>query len=297
MSVIFSLEAPYRGAYRLHRLSFGHGGPTTAIVAGVHGNEVNGVYALNLLAAVLSVRRPVGTVHLLPCVNLVGAAEGRKRWPFDDRDLNTAFPGRADGLGVERVAHAVMAGTEADTCIDVQSGSATVHEHPHARCPTSGGELDTARASALPIVWRRSGERFQEGLVSAWRDAGRKAIVVRGGRGGVLDMPDTQIMASGLVRILTHLGHVPAQEPAAATLEVDHVEDYRSGAGGFFVPEVRCGDAVSAGTLLGILRNPLGGQPIEQLFARRAGRILAVRVYPMAHAQELLVRVAEDPFG
>lgn len=298
MSVVFTLEAPYRGAYRLHRLSFGGGaGPTTALVAGVHGNEVNGVYALNLVASVLSVRRPVGTVHLLPCVNLVGATEGRKRWPFDDRDINAAFPGRPDGLAVERIAHAVMDATVADTCVDVQTGSVSVHEHPHTRAPTSGAELDTARAAQLPILWRRSGDRFQEGMVAAWRDAGRRAVVLRGGRGGVLDIPDTQLLASGLVRILTHLGHLPAQEPPAPTLEVDHVEDYRSGAGGFFVPEVRAGDHVAAGSLLGVLRNPLGGQPIESVRTRRAGRVLAVRVYPMAHAQELLVRVAEDPSG
>ena len=38
---------------------------------------------------------------------------------------------------------------------------------------------------------------------------------------------------------------------------------------------------------------PLGGEPIEEVRARRAGLVLAVRLYPMVHAQELLVRVAE----
>jgi uncharacterized protein len=297
VSVVFTLEAPYRGAYRLHRLSFGQGTPSVAMVAGVHGNEVNGVYVLNLVAAVLRVRRPAGTVHLLPCVNSVGAAEGRKRWPFDDRDINAAFPGRADGLAVERIAHAVMEATDAELCVDVQTGSPMVHEHPHARAPLSGGALSAARSTQLPIVWRRAGDRFREGLVGAWGDAGRQAIVLRGGRGAVLDVPDAKLMASGLVRLLTHVGVLPAQESAATSLEVDHVEDYRSGVGGFFVPEVRAGDHVGTGALLGVVRAPLGGDPIEAIHARRAGRILAVRVYPMAHAQELLVRVAEEPNG
>jgi predicted deacylase len=297
VSVVFTLEAPYRDAYRLHRLTFGQGGPSVAIVAGIHGNEVNGIYACNLLAAVLRMRRPNGTVHLLPCVNSVGAAEGRKRWPFDDRDINAAFPGRPDGIAVERIAHAVLAATEADVCVDVQSGSPQVHEHPHVRAPVSGAELACARATELPIVWRRAGDRFQEGLVAAWGDAGRKAIVVRGGRGAALDIPDAKLLASGLVRLLTHVGVLPPQEVAGVSLEVDHVEDYRSGAGGFFVPEVRPGDAVAAGALLGVVRSPIGGDPIETIQARRAGRVLAVRVYPMAHAQELLVRVAEETTG
>lgn len=297
MSVVFSIEAPYRGDYRLHRLSFGSGAPTVAMVAGVHGNEVDGVYALNLVAGVLRMRRPQGTVHLLPCVNTVGAAENRKRWPFDDRDLNAAFPGRPDGLGVERIAHAVMAATEADWCVDVQSGSSVVHEHPHVRAPVSGLELEAGRAMHLPILWRRSGDRFHEGLVAAWRDAGRRALVVRGGRGGQLGLADAHLLASGLVRLLTHLGVIGPQEPAASTLEVDQVEDYRSAAGGFFVPEVQPGELVGAGKLLGVVRAPLGGEPIEQIHARRTGRVLAVRVYPMAHAQELLVRIAEERSG
>lgn len=294
MSVFFRLEAPYRGEYRLHRLTFGSGGPVVALVAGIHGNEANGVYALNLVAGILSMRRPAGTVHLLPCVNSVGAAEGRKRWPFDDRDIAAAFPGDPDGLPVERIAAAVLEATVADLCVEMQTGSTVFHEYPHARAPVSGASLAHARATGLPVVWRRAGDRFQDGLCGAWRNEGRAAVILRGGRAGSLDMPEAQEMARGVVRLLASMGVLPHTEPAGPTLDADHVEDYRSGAGGFFIPEVRAGEAVGAGALLGHVRNPLGGDPIETIRARRDGRVLGVRIYPMAHAQELLVRIAED---
>ncbi|MFZ5478507.1 MAG: succinylglutamate desuccinylase/aspartoacylase family protein [Myxococcota bacterium] len=295
MSVIFRLEAPYRGEYLLHRLTFGAGPPVAAFVAGLHGNEVNGIQALNLVAGMLRVQRPRGTVHLLPCVNTVGAGEARKRWPFDDRDIQAAFPGDAEGAAVERIAAAVMDATEASTCVDVQSGSTSVCELPHARVPYSGRALECARMMSLPVTWRRAEGRYEDGLVGAWQDAGRTGFQVRGGRGASLDMDDATVLARGLVRLLAGLGVLGGAEPPGPAIETDTVRDYRSSAGGFFVPEVRTGERVVANKLLGLLRAPLGGEPIEEVRATRAGVVLAVRVYPMVHAQELVVRVAEEP--
>ncbi len=295
MSVVFALEAPYRGRYELQRLTFGSGGPTVALVAGLHGNEVNGTHALNLVANVLRMQRPRGTVHLLPCVNTLGADEARKRWPFDDRDIAAAFPGDPTGGPVERIAAAVMSATEADVCLDVHSGGAHTHEHPHARAPLSGASLDHARALGLPVTWRRTDDALDDGLLGAWRAAGRSAIQVRGGRGASLDTDDAHAIARGIVRLLDSLGLLAGADAPAHTFDTDRVTDYRSGCGGFFVPAVAPGARVAARTLLGVIRTPLGGEPIEEVRAERAGLVMALRTYPMVHARELVVRIAEGP--
>ena len=222
MSVIFSLESPYRGAWHLHRVSFGGPGrAAVAMVAGLHGHEVNGVHALNLVAGMLRVLRPRRPVHLLPCVNSIGAEEGRKRWPFDDRDINASFPGDPEGAAVERVAAAVMEATDAEVCVDVHSGAATVREHPHVRAPLSGVELEHARAMQLPVLWRRPAGRPEGGLIQAWQGAGRAALQARGGRGMALDVDDATALARGLVRLLAHLGVVGPQDPASGTIETE----------------------------------------------------------------------------
>lgn len=294
MSEVFRLESPYRGAYVLHRLSYGAGPPSVAVTAGVHGNEINGVYAVNLVAGVLRVQRPRGTVHLLPCVNTLGADEGKKRWPFDDRDLNEAFPGSPAGSPVERVAAAVLEATDADTCVDVQTGNAVTHEVAHARTPLSGGALDRAAAAGLPVTWRRPSESFDVGLVGAWRAAGRSALVVRGGTAGSLDLDASRAMASAILRVIAHAGLIAAPDHATTGVVTADVQEYRSGVGGFFVPEVRSGERVGAGKLLGLVRSPVGGDPLESVHAHRGGTVLAVRCYPVVHARELLVRVAES---
>ena len=295
MSVFFQMESPFRGSYALHRQTFGAGSPSVALTAAIHGNEVNGIYALNVVANVLAMQRPRGTVHLLPCVNLLGAEEGKKRWSFDERDLNAAFPGDANGSPVERIAAAVLRATEADVCIDVQTGSTTVEESPHARAPISGAALEWAVAAGLPVTWRRGADKFDEGIIGAWRTLGRTALVLRAGRGGHLDLAPAHALARAVVRILAAMGLVANAEAAPPSLTTTAIREYRSSSGGFFVPEVRAGDRVAPRSLLGWVRAPLGGDPIESIPAERAGIVVAVRTYPMVHARELLVRVAEEP--
>ena len=132
MTVILRIEAPYRGHYELHRLTFGHGSPTVAIVAGLHGNELNSIHAINMLVGALRVQRPRGTVHLFPLVNSFGADEGRKRWPFDNHDINRAFPGDPNGTSVQRIAHTLLEATDADVCIDAHSGAPVAPDDPSA---------------------------------------------------------------------------------------------------------------------------------------------------------------------
>ena len=95
----------------MHRLVFGSGGPVVAIVAGLHGNELNSIHALNLLTAALRMQKLKGTVLLFPLINTFGADECRKRWPFGDQDINKVFPGDPDGTPAQRIASALLEAT------------------------------------------------------------------------------------------------------------------------------------------------------------------------------------------
>ena len=296
MSVVFSIDAPYRGRYELHRLTYGAGGPSVAIVAGLHGNELNGIHAVNLLNKMLRVQRPKGTVHLFPLVNTFGADQATKRWPYDDQDINHAFPGDPDGSVVQRIAHALFEASDADLCIDVHSGAPHVRELPQVRAPMGGEELALARAMKLPVVWRRPGIRLEPtGLVGAWRAAGRNALHIVGGRGITLDNRHATTMANGLANLLGHLGiSAHMDSPMSIIGDVTHanVETHRASCGGFFVAEVRVGDLVKPGHLLGYIQSPVGGERLDEVRALCSGVVMTVRAYPMIHAQELLVRVA-----
>ena len=103
-------------------------------------------------------------------------------------------------------------------------------------------------------------------------------------------------MANGLSNLLGHMGICAHMDMGGTgtVADVTHaeVEVHRAGCGGFFVSEVRVGDLVKPGPLLGYLQSPIGGERLEEIRAGRTGVVMTVRAYPRVHAQELLVRVA-----
>jgi len=297
MAEVFRLGAPYREEFRLERLTFGEGSQSVAVVAGLHGTELNGVHAVNLLVGPLSLSRLKGSVHLFPVVNSFGMDQGTKRWPFDDRDINHAFPGDPSGSAVQRIAHSLLEHTDCDVCLDVHSASPQMCELPQVRVPLSGREVELARSMQLPVVWRRAGDRLEAtGLVGAWRNAGRAALHLLGGRGGTLDVDHARIMADGVMRLLHHLG-ILSVPPDPGTTSVDTTRaavSYHYGSlGGFWVPEVGVGDRVEPGHVLGKVTEVVGGNLLEELRADRSGMVVTLRTYPIVHARELLVRVAD----
>ena len=297
MAVIFEMESPLRTPYQLHQLEFGNGdGPTVALVAGMHGNELNGIHSLNMLIAVLRMQKIRGKVLLYPLVNTFGADECNKRFPFDQNDINRAFPGNPNGHPAQRIAAALYEATaQADICIDIHSGAAHVRELPQVRAPVSGLALEYARAMGLPVVWKRQGEYFsQRGLVACWRQRGQTALHVIGGRGVTLDNSLCSMMASGFSNLLAYLNVTTAMSSMQETIEVtkQEIEVHRAACGAFFVPEVRVGERVQRGRLLGYLQSPIGGERIDEVRATNKGVIMTLRANPLVHAQELLVRIA-----
>ncbi|HJN73333.1 MAG TPA: succinylglutamate desuccinylase/aspartoacylase family protein [Myxococcota bacterium] len=299
MAEVFRIEAPYREPFVLERLTFGDGDePVVACVAGMHGTELTGVHALNIVARTLGMLRVSGRVHLLPIVNSFGVDQGTKRWPFDDRDINRAFPGDPAGSPVQRIAYALLDATRADVCVDLHSGSRVVRELPQVRVPLSGPELAYARAMELPVVWRRAGDRLEAtGLVGAWREAARAALHLVGGRGGDLDLDHARALANGILRLLGHLGVLGGGLVDPGETIVDTTRQgvcyHYSMCGGFWVPEVSVGDTVHPGHLLGAVVEVIGGRRLEEVRATGEGVIVTMRRYPVVHARELLVRVAE----
>ena len=76
---LLSLELPYRERVSLQRTVFeGGGGPRVAIVSGIHGDELEGLYVCHRIAAwleELGKTRPealLGRVELHPALNTLG---------------------------------------------------------------------------------------------------------------------------------------------------------------------------------------------------------------------------------
>ena len=72
-------------------------GPTLLFLAGIHGDEVNGIEILRQCIAKGITKPRKGTTICIPVVNVIGYVHNQRDLP-DGRDLNRAFPGKKNGL-------------------------------------------------------------------------------------------------------------------------------------------------------------------------------------------------------
>jgi len=99
------LELP---EFRVRYYVFGSGEPRVLITAGIHGDEVTGVYSAYRLAEYLRGRRVLGgTIVVVPVVNVLGFAARTRFNPVDYVDMNRVFPDGAGSSTTRRVVRAI----------------------------------------------------------------------------------------------------------------------------------------------------------------------------------------------
>jgi uncharacterized protein len=101
-------------------------GPTVAITANVHGDEVTGLVAAQRLHERLPDELRAGRVVIFPTLNPAGLAATSRTVPADGGDLNRCFPGRRRGRASERLADLIWREIEQaspDAVVDLHADS------------------------------------------------------------------------------------------------------------------------------------------------------------------------------
>ena len=101
--------------------TFGSGEPRITFTAGIHGNEVSGIYVAQRLIGHFIKNPPVkGTVKIIPTVNAAAMRCMQRRSPFDAIDLNRVFPGNESGSISHKLAASIYSETaDADILVDL----------------------------------------------------------------------------------------------------------------------------------------------------------------------------------
>jgi predicted deacylase len=159
----FSLQLPYRERLALERTVFeGGAGPKVAIVSGVHGDELEGLYVCHRLAAwceALEKSRPealLGQLELYPALNPLGLDTLTRSVPIYGVDLNRNFPGHPEGLLPHRLAHgALRALAGAALVVDIHASNIYLREIPQVRIARAFADrlVPLARGMNLDVIW------------------------------------------------------------------------------------------------------------------------------------------------
>ncbi|MCP9955303.1 M14 family metallopeptidase [Actinomadura madurae] len=98
-------------------------GPCLWVNAAVHGDESQAPIVATEFFRSISGRPLSGDVIVTPVANPPAFDHRRKHSPFDGTDLDQSFPGRADFLGTQRLAHRLFAEISplADTAVNIHT--------------------------------------------------------------------------------------------------------------------------------------------------------------------------------
>jgi uncharacterized protein len=267
-------------------------GPSVAISAAIHGDEVNGVEVIRRLLSHLRAEEIAGTVIAVPVVNGLGFVAGERYLP-DRRDLNRAFPGNPDGSLAGRIAHLFMEEivSRCDYGIDLHSGSDQRANLPQIRADLDDGRTEAcAEAFAAPVTVHA---RTRDGsLREAATQAGMALLLYEGGESNRFDDYAIDAAYNGILRMLAHLGTIDSapgsSEETAMARETRWV---RARQGGLFRHEVQLGTRVERRQVLGHLSDVYGRKNLA-VRAPFSGIVIGLANRPLANQGDALVHIA-----
>lgn len=306
---LLCMTAPVREGFDIpcHEIGPKPAHPAVALVAGLHGDEINGVFILSRLADFLnSVEdgkypelKLVRRVLIIPAVNVLGINLRSRAWPFDKSDINRMFPGSTIGETTQRIAYAVLEATKrADYHIDIHTASTDFEEVPQVRLHgPSEAERETSRLFGLPAVMERSlSPVFTTTMMASWKVWPGESFVLRVGQGGTVQLDHCQRVFRALVSFMGRVGVLEGVQIAAEDEEVCYFEKssafrvYAENAG-TFVSDRQVGRWVRAGQELGYVYDSFSGHVIEKVISPVAGLLTGIRRHPLLFEGDLILRV------
>lgn len=248
-------------------------GPVVCLVAGIHGDELNGVEIVRRTVAATSARGLKGTLIGIPIANLYGLQRGSRYLP-DRRDLNRYFPGTRKGSAASRIADVLFRRIvrHCDLLIDFHTGSLRRTNLSQLRADLANAAVvDLAvRFGNMPVINNvgRPGT-----LRRAATDIGIAAVTYEAGEPVRFNEEEIRRGVKKVLRILDHLDRpTPADRETGLFWKTRWV---RVDEGGIFMSRVALGDEVDSGDLLGTVTNPINGDESE-IRAPNTGKVIGM---------------------
>ncbi len=233
-------------------------GPVLCLTAAVHGDELNGIEMVRRLMFNLEPTALRGSVVGVPIVNLDGFRRG-ERYLSDRRDLNRHFPGNPKGSAASRVAHSLVADVivHCNFLIDLHTGSMARTNLPQIR-----GNLKDTRIVELAkhlggiTVLHNTGATGT--LRRAATDLGIPSLTLEAGGPNVLEERAVDDGVNALENLLDNLGMRKSSRFRSGPQPVFYESRWvRTSQGGILLSQVKLGDKVKAGDVLGTVIDPV----------------------------------------
>jgi len=304
----FTVEMPYRERMEIRRTVYrGGDGPRVAVVAGIHGDELEGLYVCHLLAAWLeelqrnSPSALIGSIELYPAVNTLGLDTLTRGVPVFDTDLNRAFPGSPVGPLPSRLAAALMSALSGSALVvDVHASNIYLREIPQVRINQEFDDtlVPLAQGMNLDLIWLHGAATVLETtLAHSLNSCGTRCLVVEMGVGMRITPEYCDQLVAGLLAVWQEMGVlspdtlIPAKSHTPLIADDSNVHYLNAQTSGMFIPTASHWTDVRRGELLGRIVSPFRGDILSEVRSPVDGILFTLREYPLVYEGSLMARV------
>lgn len=281
-------------------------GPVFTIVAGVHGYEYPPIVATQAIMQEIDREKLKGTLVIIPIANL-GSFFTRTPFinPQDQKNLNNAFPGKADGSITEQIAHFITTNIipVSEVFLDVHGGDACEDLIPFVCYYDNIKKPDqTALAKKLS---ENSGFEFvvsypytisetdpaKYTFKQAAQD-GKTALSIECGKLGNVQEENVALIKKGVYNMLATMNMYANGSGPHPNIVYRNDQTYiKSAVRGIFYSAFKAGDRVKKGEIVGFTTDEFGKR-IEEYKSPKDGVILYMLATPPINIDDTVMCIS-----
>jgi uncharacterized protein len=271
-------------------------GPVLALMAGMHGDEING---LEIVRRILdsNLHQPKrGTVVCMPVVNVYGFLNFSREVP-DGKDVNRSFPGNKNGSLASRVAYHLTREIIPfiDYGIDFHTGGAMRTNYPQVRAMLNNqSNVELAKAFNAPFTL--DSPFRPNSLRKEASKKGKNIIVYEGGESLRFDQHAIEEGIAGTLRLMRHLNMIDwATEAKEESKIIWNSTWIRAKYAGLFQSMVQSGQLVHKGEWVGTITDPFG-EFKEKILSPETAYVIGLNNIPVINAGDALMHLGMDNY-
>lgn len=274
-----------------HDIGPRHRSPRLALVAGVNGQEWNGLFVLARLANFLNEidagERP--GQRLLERIVIIPTANAME---YGDLQAPHGEP-----IHIHTITEVILPLTrQAYYRVEIDTPTPNIEEMPQLRLYTpNDDERATACLFGLPAVIERPTHAITS-LTRAWQEWGGENFVIKTSQAGHLQPTHCEILFRALVGFLDRTGMVDGlalseEENDLHYFSRDQIFTMASEHTGLFVSPLEVGRWIQAGDHIGYICDPFTGDIRTEVRAPVPGLVATLRRQPMLFKSDLITRI------
>lgn len=258
-------------------------GPVLLLMAGVHGDEVNGVSIVREIIKRKYHKPEIGTIICIPVLNVFGYLNQERVFP-DGRDLNRVFPGASNGSLASQFAY--MFRKEilplVDYILDFHTGGASLDNVPQIRCAFSD-EKSLALAKIFNPPFIVNSGYVKNSVRETASKMGKTILLFEGGESKNIDKKVVIAGVSGAYNVIKHLGMLKGELTSKnETTYIPKSKWMRAPYSGMFYASAVNGTKVEAGDVLGLISDPYG-EFEKKVKATHSGYVFCINNAPVVN--------------